>query len=245
MEDKLPSGTARYRNQIAWARFYLTKAGYLDSSKRGVWSLTEKGQSATLTQAQVAELVKSIGQKFVPNEKPKRNVAETSKDETAPLPEAELESSSYREQLLQLLQNLPPAGFERLCQRLLREAGFEQVIVTGKSGDGGIDGHGILLVNPFVSFKVMFQCKRYAGSVGSPQVRDFRGSMAGRADKGIILTTGNFTLDAQKEAVRDGATPIELVGSEKLLDMFEKLELGLKPRTTFDVDTIFFAEFCV
>ncbi len=139
----------------------------------------------------------------------------------------------------------PPAGFERLCQRLLRESGFEQVIVSGRSGDGGIDGQGILQVNPFVSFKVLFQCKRYTGSVSSPQVRDFRGAMMGRADKGIILTTGTFTTDAQKEAVRDGVPPIELVHGEKLLDMFENLELGLTPRKTYDVDLHFFQEFQV
>jgi restriction system protein len=127
----------------------------------------------------------------------------------------------------------------------LRESGFEQVIVSGRSGDGGIDGQGILQVNPFVSFKVLFQCKRYTGSVSSPQVRDFRGAMMGRADKGIILTTGTFTTDAQKEAVRDGVPPIELVHGEKLLDMFENLELGLTPRKTYDVDLHFFQEFQV
>lgn len=110
---------------------------------------------------------------------------------------------------------------------------------------GGIDGHGILQVNPFVSFKVLFQCKRYSGSVSSSQVRDFRGAMMGRADKGIIITTGTFTPDAKKEAVRDGVPPIELVHGEKLLDMFENLELGLLPRKTFDVDTHFFREFQV
>jgi restriction system protein len=126
--------------------------------------------------------------------------------------------------------SLPPQGFERFCQRLLRESGFQQVKVTGRSGDGGIDGIGVLQINAFVSFKVLFQCKRYAGSVGSPQVRDFRGAMAGRADTGLILTTGTFTLDAKSEAVRDGVAPIELVD-------------GLIPRTSYEVDERFFDEF--
>jgi restriction system protein len=141
------------------------------------------------------------------------------------------------------LLNLPPDGFERLCQRLLRESGFEKVQVTGKSGDGGLDGIGLLQVNPFVSFKVLFQCKRYLGAVNASQVRDFRGAMMGRADKGIILTTGTFTADARKEAVRDGVPPIELVDGEKLIDMFETLELGLKPKKAYDLDPIFFEEF--
>ncbi|MSP13822.1 MAG: restriction endonuclease [Chloroflexi bacterium] len=139
--------------------------------------------------------------------------------------------------------SLPPAGFERVCQRLLREAGFEQVNVTGRSGDGGLDGHGILQLNPFVTFKVMFQCKRYRGAISAPQIRDFRGAMLGRAEKGIIITTGTFTSDASKEARRDGVPPIELVDGQKLIEMFEKLELGLRPKKTYEVDRDFFAQF--
>ena len=149
----------------------------------------------------------------------------------------------YRDALLELLRQLPPAGFENLCQRLLRDAGFQKVVVTGKSGDGGIDGHGVLEVNPFVSFRVLFQCKRYAGSVGSSQVRDFRGAMSGRTDKGIILTTGTFTSDAKSEAVRDGAPPIELVDGAKLIEMFAKLRMGLKPIETYEIDYTFFEQF--
>src|SRR5262249_47737218 len=145
--------------------------------------------------------------------------------------------------LLDILKSLPPAGFERLCQFLLRESGFEKVGVTGRSGDGGIDGHGILQLNAFVSFKVLFQCKRYAGAISPSQVRDFRGAMMGRADKGIIMTTGTFTDAAEKEALRDGVPPIELVTGETLLNMFESLELGLTPRKTFDIDYQFFETF--
>jgi restriction system protein len=139
--------------------------------------------------------------------------------------------------------SLPAAGFERLCQRLLRESGFEHVSITGRSGDGGIDGIGVLQVNPLVSFKVLFQCKKYSGSVVPSQVRDFRGAMQGRADKGIIPTTGTFTADAKKEALRDGVPPIELVDGEKLIEMFESLELGLKQKISFELDPHFFDPF--
>lgn len=115
--------------------------------------------------------------------------------------------------------------------------------MTGKSGDGGIDGIGILELNAFVSFKVLFQCKRYRGSVGSSAIRDFRGAMIGRADKGLILTTGSFTADAEREAVRDGVPPIELVDGDKLLTLFEELELGLAPRKTYELVDSFFDEF--
>jgi restriction system protein len=117
------------------------------------------------------------------------------------------------------------------------------VVVTGQSGDGGIDGFGTLQINPLVSFKVLFQCKRYSKSVSPSHVRDFRGAMSGRADKGIIVTTGTFTAEARREASRDGAPPIELIDGEKLLDMLEKLELGLKPVTTYEVEDAFFNEF--
>jgi restriction system protein len=134
-------------------------------------------------------------------------------------------------------------GFERLCQRVLREAGFTQVVVTGRSGDGGIDGHGTLAVNPLVSFKVLFQCKRISKSVSPSQVRDFRGGMAGRADKGIILTTAAFTAEARREASRDGVPPIELIDGEKLMHMLEQLELGLRAVKTYEIDLGFFREF--
>lgn len=170
-----------------------------------------------------------------------KKISEDNDQEIEKLPTPE--QIDYRAQLMGVLQNLPPEGFERLCQRLLRESGFQQVNVTGKTGDGGIDGNGLLQINPFVSFQVLFQCKRYAGSITASQVRDFRGAMMGRADKGIIMTTGTFTKDAKREAIRDGVPPIELVNGEKLLDMFEQLELGLKSVITYGVDLDFFEEF--
>jgi restriction system protein len=242
--ERLPSGVqSRFENYVHWARFYLAKAGYIDSSRHGVWTLTEKARSLdTLTDSQArqiyreaAELVRTRGKNAVtPN-------AQTSDEQVAPPNETAL--VNYREAVAARLQALPAAGFERFCQRLLRESGFEEVTVTGRSGDGGIDGIGILQVNPLVSFKVLFQCKRYSGSVSPSQVRDFRGAMMGRADKGIIITTGSFTSDARKEAVRDGVPPIELVDGEKLVTMLEQLELGLTPRRTFEVDEPFFDQF--
>jgi restriction system protein len=109
----------------------------------------------------------------------------------------------WKEELLEALLAMPAAGFERLSQRLLREAGFNNTSVVGRSGDGGIDGLGVYRLSP-VSFPIFFQCKRYRGSVGPGAVRDFRGAMAGRGDKGLLITTGNFTAKAEQEARRDG-----------------------------------------
>lgn len=237
LEDRLDSGSSRYDNQVGWARYYLVRAGYIDSSRRGVWALTEKGRNAAaLSDAEIAALVKDVISEWG-----RRNSDEGSTAEEDQPPDES--PTGHRSHLLSVLQELPADGFERLCQRLLREAGFEQVTVTGRSGDGGIDGVGVLELNAFVSFKVLFQCKRYLGSVGSGAIRDFRGAMMGRADKGLVLTTGTFTADAKREAVRDGVPPIELVDGEKLVALFEDLELGLEPRTVFDVSETFFAEF--
>lgn len=245
--ELLDGGAPRFDNQVAWARFYLVKAGIIDSSRRGVWSLSDRGRTIqSLSYNEALSIFKEIHSEFQNSGGSGTSASESDEsigETIAPNDTSVGDDSSYRKKLLEILLVLPPSGFERLCQRLLRESGFEQVIVTGRTGDGGIDGQGILQVNPFVSFKVLFQCKRYTGSVSSPQVRDFRGAMMGRADKGIILTTGTFTTDAQKEAVRDGVPPIELVHGEKLLDMFENLELGLTPRKTYDVDLHFFQEF--
>ena len=239
--ELLPSGGSRFKTNVAWARFYLVREGLLDSSRRGVWSLTEQGRSAKLTLEQAGEVFARWVRIFDAQRKNKESTDEPVAEQVAEASGAL--SKDYRGETLDLLLTLPPAGFERLAQRLLREAGFTQVAVTGKSGDGGIDGYGTLQINHLVTFKVLFQCKRYAKSVSSSQVRDFRGAMAGRADKGIIITTGTFTAEARREATRDGVPPIELLDGEKLIDMLESLELGLKPITTYEVNHAFFAEF--
>jgi len=240
-EETIKSGASRIRNQVAWARMYLVKSGFLDSSQRGIWTLTEKGLKIQVSEQDVLTYFKDV----------QKRIKEQSKNETEPSQEPTnnldeemvIEHHDYKTELLNILKALPPSGFERICQRLLRESGFQQVVVTGKSGDGGIDGHGILQINPVVSFNVLFQCKRYQGTVTASHVRDFRGAMMGRTDKGIILTTGTFTLDAKKEARRDGVPPIELVDGDKLVEMFELLELGLIPRKVYDIDAHFFDDF--
>ncbi|MGH2448838.1 MAG: restriction endonuclease, partial [Chloroflexota bacterium] len=220
--------------------FYLVREGLIDSSKYGVWALTNKGRETTLTLDQSRQIVAKWVKIFQRQRqlKPKEAAAP---DELVEATGAV--SNDYREGVNEILLHLPPAGFERLAQRILREAGFTQVVVTGQSGDGGIDGFGTLQINPLVSFKVLFQCKRYARSVAPTHIRDFRGAMAGRADKGIFISTGSFSAEARREATRDGAPPIELIDGEKLLDMLEKLELGLRPVTTYEINREFFEEF--
>ena len=256
--ELIASGQSRFRNQVAWARFYLVREGLVDSSKRGVWNLTQRGQSTHLTLEQSRELtrkwVRISREQRRAKQGPTLLAPETVNDNRKSQRPAEIgevndsaaeiaASDDHRSALLRLLLSLPPAGFERLSQRLLRESRFTQVVVTGRSGDGGIDGYGTLQINPLVSFKVLFQCKRYAGAITPSQVRDFRGAMAGRADKGIVITTGTYTAEARREASRDGVPAIELIDGEKLIAMLEELELGPKPIRAYEIDEAFFNEF--
>ncbi|MBO6537267.1 MAG: restriction endonuclease [Balneolaceae bacterium] len=240
LDQTLKSGANRFHNQVAWARQYLIWEGLLDKSVRGTWKLTEKGKNTTLDYEEAHKLFLKwveINQK-ARKSKSKKEILEDQEEDSPDTIDLNAEKT-----LIEVLKELSPSGFENVCKELLREHGFENVEVTGKSHDGGIDGFGVLELNPFVSFKVIFQCKRYSGSVSRAQVGDFRNAMLGRAEKGIILTTGTFTKEAQKEANRDGAPPIELVDGEKLVEMFEKVELGLKPKIVYEVELGYFEKF--
>lgn len=237
VEETISSGTSRVRNGIQWARTYLVKADLISSEERGVWKLTEKGFDSDLNDEAVYSLFKSAQSAF---QKDKKNKTSKSKEETEDIL---VEDEAHSAALLDILTGLSPSGFEILCKRLLTELGFHEIEITGKSGDQGIDGTGILRVNEVVGFNIIFQCKRYKESVSPHHVRDFRGTMQGRADKGIIITTGRFTSEAQKESVRDGVPPIELIDGEKLVHLFEKFKLGLKERVVFDVVPDFFDKY--
>lgn len=203
--------------RLAWARTYLKKYGVLENSSRGVWALTSKG-------AQLDQVNPQMVKKAVLSQQ------KQAKASAADVPELDSPNGEvpWRDELLDTLLKMEPSAFERLIQRLLRESGFIQVEVTGKSGDEGIDGKGIMRLGGLLSFHVIFQCKRYQGSVAVNQVRDFRGAMVGRADKGLLITTGNFTKDAVKEATRDGAPAIDLIDGDLLIEKLKELGLGVK-----------------
>ena len=230
--------------RLAWARTYLKKYGVLENSSRGVWSITSVAKD--LNEINPKEVVAFV-RDLIAKEKAE-NIA--GKDDREIGAEAEgmeqpEETQNWREELQSILVKLSPDAFERLTQRILRESGFVQVEITGKTGDGGIDGKGIARINGLLSFYVMFQCKRYQGSVTASQIRDFRGAMLGRTDKGLFITTGSFTRDALKEATRDGAPPIDLVDGEQLIDILKSLSLGIKIKTveTVEIDHEWFRQF--
>lgn len=206
-----------------WTKWYLKKAGVIDYQDK-VWSLLPAGRA--LTQAQVKLIPGQVKRMSSKNgssveEQNVDEIEETGEDEAASSPKEDL----WRGELLNTLQNMHPSGFERLTMRLLRQCGFEKVEITGRTGDQGIDGKGILRLN-LISFHVIFQCKRYKDVVGPGVVRDFRGAMSGRTDKGILITTGRFSPKSKEEATREGAPSIELIDGELLCDMLKNLKLG-------------------
>lgn len=220
--------------RLAWARTYLKIFGLLDNSSRGVWVLTAKGkETETVNPKEVAAFAKGRQQP----KKPKDNYASSAPNGKIELTEVAglILEQTWREKLSGILLELTPAAFERLCQRLLRESGFTQVTVTGKTGDGGIDGFGLVKLGGLLSFPIIFQCKRYRGSVSSNIIREFRGAMIGRADRGLVITTGTFTRDAKTEAARDGVPPIDLLDGEQLLDKLKELRLGVEIKMVEEV----------
>ena len=226
--DPERSSQTEVEYRLAWARTYLKKYGILDNSERGVWVIvSEKRDVKEVDASAVVQTVREITKL----EREKRlSIIEDDED----IPQ---EAESWRSKLHSILINkLESDAFERLVKRMLRESGFIQVEVTGRPADGGIDGKGIIKVGGMLSFHVLFQCKKYQGSVSSSAIRDFRGALIVRADKGLFVTTGTFTRNAIKEAIRDGATPIDLINGDQLADKLKELGLGVKTELVESID---------
>jgi restriction system protein len=216
----------KFSYRLAWTRTYLKNYGVLENSSRGVWALTEKGlKTQKVDKEEVNNFVKNLS-------KDTSSVEEETDEGKNP----DNSDKVWEDELLEKIMSIEPAAFERLCQRILRESGFIEVKVTGKSGDGGIDGKGILRLAGLIGFRVVFQCKRWRGNVPSKEIRDFRGAMDGRADRGLFITTGKFTRDASDEASRDGAFPIDLIDGEALIQKIKELGMGVEVKTKEEVE---------
>jgi restriction system protein len=222
LHGKGPQTEISYR--LAWARTYLKNVDAIARSSRGVWAITDYGQ--TLTEADMPDIVRRVIATFARRANTKENTNQESAQGFEQVVLAEDQAEGWQDKLLEILYTIPPDGFERLCRRLLRESGFTKVEVTGRSGDGGIDGIGVLRM-ALLSFQVFFQCKRYRGNVGAAAVRDFRGAMVGRTDKGLLITTGSFTPDARREATRDGAPVLDLIDGDDLCQLLKEKALGV------------------
>jgi restriction system protein len=214
LEEPHDESRTKFAYNLAWARTYLKRYGLIENSARGVWALTAEGQKATSISKDAVK--RKVQEEF----RKKRHQKKAEEDE-------EPDDLGWEAEALSALKAMPPEAFERLCQRVLRESGFIQVEVTGRSGDGGIDGRGVVKLGAILSFHVHFQCKRYKDTVAAPVIRNFRGAMVGRADKGIILTTGTFTREAKAEALRDGAPPLDVIDGDEFVQMLKMYRLGV------------------
>ena len=219
--------------RLAWSRTYLKGAGLISNSARGVWALiSNEIEPDKIDPREIVQKVSATNRSKVPKSTVlgltsiQNPVSVGVSEDTDP--DAPEEVTVWHERLHQVLLGLSPAAFERLAQRLLRESGFIDVEVTGRTNDGGIDGIGTARVSGFLSFRVLFQCKRYQGTISSSQIRDFRGAMVGRTDSGLFITTGTFTREAVKEATRDGAPTIDLIDGAQLVQRLKELNLGVK-----------------
>lgn len=216
----------------------------VENSSRGVWSLTDYGRQlladASVAEADTQARVLARIREYRRADAQARASTRQRIASAEPGDDSPDEDATWQDALLATLRAMLPDAFERLCQRVLREHGFTDVEVTGRSGDGGIDGKGVLRIE-LISFQVVFQCKRYEGSVGPGHIRDFRGALDGRADKALFLTTGRFSRSAQDEAVRPGAVRIDLIDGRDFCQLLKDAELGVK--TEVSVDPAFFEQF--
>lgn len=213
------TGQSELQYNLSWVRTILKNKGILSKGGRGIWVLGEKKPI-------VIDSVKEPKIKKVEEKEADEEVSDAEK---------------WKKDAIEIItEKMSPSAFERLIQRILREKGFSQVEVIGKTGDGGIDGRGIAKINGILSFHIIFQCKRYKGKVPSGDIRDFRGAMVGRTDKGLFITTGTFTREAIREANRDGAPAIDLMDGEKIAEKLKELNLGinveLREHITIDED---------
>jgi restriction system protein len=212
---------------LAWAKTYLGKVEALENPSHGVWAITEKGKA--LTEAAVKQIPAEVRRQYKLGRDNKPKDREEEAEDLQP------QAKDWKDELLAVVTGQMRAdAFERLSQRILRESGFVKVEVTGRTGDGGIDGVGVLRL-ALLSFQVYFQCKKYKGSVSAGAIRDFRGAMVGRTDKGLFITTGTFTAEAKKEATRDGAPAIDLIDGDLLCDLLKSLKLGVETRMVEEV----------
>jgi restriction system protein len=214
----------------SWARTYLKTYGLIENSDHGIWALTAEG--AKTAEVDARDVIREVQRRQLEA----RRETEAGDGVSVEVEDVVEEGTSWQERLLEVLQSMDPIAFERLCQRLLRESGFLEVEVTKRSGDGGIDGYGTIRIGGLISFNVLFQSKRYRSNIGPDVVRDFRGAMVGRADKGLIITTGGFTRDARREATRDGAPPIDLIDGQLLMHKLKELGLGVTVQMVEEVE---------
>jgi restriction system protein len=242
------SGALKFQNQLAWARQYLVWEELLEASKHGVWTLSKKGWDTTLTEKEGYDVFLKWVKTFQDlREEKSAGTLDNQVDQISKIQEEyepDSSNTNLKPSLIEILQKISPTGFEHVCGRLLREYDFENIEITQRSHDGGIDGYANLKLNPFVNLSVFFQCKRYYGTVPTKDVQAFIGVMETNkrsVEKGLLITTGSFAKAAVE--IEKANIKLELIDGEKLVEMFEKIGLGVTSKVVFEPDLNFFEQY--
>jgi restriction system protein len=210
LAERLLHGESKWKNRVQWARQTLVSLGEVERAGWGVWRVTDAGRhrvaSASQTGAQQSTVV------------PQNLEAIWDSYEAA-----------FRDQVLERLLGLKPTQFERFAREFLRIYGFVDLEVTATGPDGGIDGHGRLRVG-VATMNVAFQCKRWQGQVGRPEVDKFRGAIQGEFEQGIFFTTSSFSKPAMGASIKKGAVPVVLIEGEQLVDIMIEKGFGVAKR---------------
>lgn len=205
LAESLPSGGNRWTNRIQWVRQKLIGKGEMFSPGHGIWGITEKGQQRVGKEIEIEPTIPLV------------DFNELYEDYEA----------SFRSQLLEKLNELSPRQFELFARRLLQVYGFINVQVTATSADGGIDGYGKLRLG-LATMNVAFQCKRWQGNVGRPEVDRFRGAIQGEFEQGVFFVTSDFTSQARDASLKKGAVPIILLNGESIVNLMIEKGLGVE-----------------
>jgi restriction system protein len=202
LTEALPSGGFKWTNRIQWVRLSLIDKGEMDSPSRGIWAITDKGRKRVET----------------------KETTETTVNFFELYEEYE---TSFRSQLLDKLHELTPRQFEIFSRKLLQAYGFVQVNVTNLTSDGGIDGYGKLRLG-LATMNVAFQCKRWQGNIGRPEVDKFRGAIQGEFEQGVFFATSDFTQQAKEASLKKGAVPIILLNGKSIVDLMIQKGIGVE-----------------
>lgn len=252
--ELLPSGSdILFNNRVRWALVYLKKAGLIESKRRGVFKITQRGLDL------LRDGPKNIDSKFLEKYPEFVEFRETSKKEDEMLsteestkvskqtPEESLENSYQKlrqelsQELLIRIKDCSPEFFEKLVIELLIKMGYggsrkDAGKAIGKSGDGGIDG--IIKEDKLGLDVIYIQAKRWQGSVGSREIRDFVGSLVGqKANKGIFITTSGFTRDALNY-VSTIPQKVILIDGRQLAQLMIDNDIGVSKTTSFEIKKI-------
>ncbi len=250
------TGVNLWQNNVDWARNKLRVRGELNGGERGIWETTDSGKRRLRTELHVYGLPESAVEDFVnssqtlaqllgprwqpgiskprPRQGKRGKVMVTPPPPLPPPPPPDISS-----RLLTRLLDLTPTQFEHLVGAFLRSNGLQEVRVTGRSHDGGIDGDCVV---PFVDVKVAFQAKRFKSenAVGTQLMQQFKGSI-GAYERGVFITTSSFTPGAEEIAEGPGVK-IRLVNGQELVANMVQKELGINtvPVTSKEIDEDFF-----